>query len=300
MKKCYVVGGRLVPADQNAPEAVHPAVGAFHHPAPRFEASLLPDGLGLFPPAADVGREAELVQGPPHLIKVVALVQAQTLGMLRAGRWAWHGEAVHRSPHQLHIVTVGPVHCQSHRNAPGFGQQTAFDAALAPVRGVGAGFSPRPRGIWSTPRPCSANSSPNPSVRHSVPARSAIAPGTPRRRPIPESADGPWSRSKCSWRPTPSTGNRCAARRRYRWHRSGPEPGAVLRPKGGYSPAWESVGLAPPTGRRIPERNWWWGWQAWLGLLGGAGVAWILSLWSSPKFSFNSGFFPSTSLTGYQ
>ena len=146
MKKCYVVGGRLVPADQNAPEAVHPAVGAFHHPAPRFETGFLFDGLGLFPPATDVGREAELVQGPPHLIKVVALVQAQTLGMFRAGRWAWHGEAVHRSPHQLHIVAVGPIYRQPHRNTPGFGQQTALNAGLTPVRGVGTGFSPRPRG----------------------------------------------------------------------------------------------------------------------------------------------------------
>ena len=63
MTKGDVVGGRLVPADQNAPEAVHPAVGAFHHPAPGFEASLLFDGPGLLTPAADVGREAEFLQG---------------------------------------------------------------------------------------------------------------------------------------------------------------------------------------------------------------------------------------------
>ena len=50
-----------------------------------------------------------------------------------------------------------------------------------------------------------SHSSPDPSVR-SVP--SAIAARTPRRRPIPESADGPWSRSKCRWH------DRCAARRR--------------------------------------------------------------------------------------
>ena len=60
MKKGYVVGGGLVPADQNAPEAVHPTVSAFHHPAPGFVAGFLFDGLGLFTPAADVGREAEL------------------------------------------------------------------------------------------------------------------------------------------------------------------------------------------------------------------------------------------------
>ena len=63
MKKGDVVSGKLIPAHQNAPEAVHPAVGAFHHPAPGFEASLLFDGLALLTPAADVGGEAEFLQG---------------------------------------------------------------------------------------------------------------------------------------------------------------------------------------------------------------------------------------------
>ena len=56
------------------------------------------------------------------------------------------------------------------RNTPGFGQQTALNAGLTPVRGVGTGFPPRPGGIWLWLRPCSANSSPDPSV--GKPARS--------------------------------------------------------------------------------------------------------------------------------
>ena len=85
MKKGDVVVRRLVPADQNAPEAVHPTVSPFHHPAPGFEAGFLFDGLSLFAPAPDVGREAKLFQGPAHLVIVIALVQAQTLGALRTG-----------------------------------------------------------------------------------------------------------------------------------------------------------------------------------------------------------------------
>ena len=77
---------------------------------PGFETSFLFDGLGLFPPAADMGREAKRLQGLTHLIKVVALIQAQTLGALGSGRWAVYRQAVHRNPHQLHIVAVGPVH----------------------------------------------------------------------------------------------------------------------------------------------------------------------------------------------
>ena len=57
MKKGDVVLRGLVPADQDAPEAVQPAMGELHHPAPGFEPSLPLDGLGLLAPAADVGGE---------------------------------------------------------------------------------------------------------------------------------------------------------------------------------------------------------------------------------------------------
>ena len=221
MQEGDVVLGGLVLTDQNAPVTVQPTVRAFHHPASRFEPSLPFDGLSLFAPTADVGGEAELVQGTAHLGEVVALVQAQPLGMRWAGRWPIHWPAVHRGPHQLHIVAVGPVHCQSNRNALGFRQQAAFDAPLTPIRGVlirgvlirgvGAGFFPRPRGTWSWPRPYSANSSPDPSIRHNASVPPATVPGTPQRRPIPESAAGRWTRNICPLRPRLSTGSRYVA-----------------------------------------------------------------------------------------
>ena len=80
MKKGDVVLGVLVPAHQDVPETVQPTVRAFHHPAPGFETSLLFDGLCLYASAADVGGEAELLQGAAHLGEVVALIQAQTPG----------------------------------------------------------------------------------------------------------------------------------------------------------------------------------------------------------------------------
>ena len=168
MKKGDVVGGRLVPTDQYPPEAVQPAVGAFHHPAPGFAAGRFLDGLSLFPTAADVRRAAKLVQGAAHLTKVVApvsstgpaLIQAHTLGGLRTGYGSRHRQAVHRGPHQLQVVAVGSVHRQPHRNALGFGQQAALDPALTPIGRIGPGFSPRPGALWSAPRPGSASSSP--------------------------------------------------------------------------------------------------------------------------------------------
>ena len=224
MKEGDVVVGRLIPADQDAPEAVQPAVRAFHHPTPGFEPSFSFDGLGLLAPAADVSGEAKLVQRASHLVKVVAFIQAHTLGLVWTGRRSRHGQAVHRGPHQFHVMTVRPVHRQTHRNALGFGQQATLDPAFAAVSGVGAGFFPRPRAIWSWRRPYSANSSPAPSVRHSVPVPPATAPRTPQRQPIPESAGGRWTRSRCPWRPAPSTGSQCAARRRCHWRRCVRDP----------------------------------------------------------------------------
>ncbi len=80
MKEGDVVAGRLVPADQNAPEVVHPAVSAFHHPAAGFEASFFFDGLSLFAPAADVCPASTIFAGwrqlvlPVHLLGLAPLL----------------------------------------------------------------------------------------------------------------------------------------------------------------------------------------------------------------------------------
>ncbi len=152
MKKGDVVVGGLVPANQNASKTVHPVVSTFHHPASGFEAGFPFDGLGLFTTASDVGGEAKLLYGLTHLIKVVAFIQAQTLGLLRAGRRALHWDTVNGSPYQPHIVAMGPIHCQPHRNPLGFRQHTAFDARLTAVRGVGTGFQPT-RQVDTVPGP---------------------------------------------------------------------------------------------------------------------------------------------------
>ena len=47
---------------------------------------------------------------------------------------------------------------------------------------------------------------------------------TPQRQPIPESANGQWTRRRCPWRPRLSTGYRSAARRRCHGCRRGREP----------------------------------------------------------------------------
>ena len=219
MKEGNVVLGGLVPAHQNTPKPVQPTVGAFHHPAPRLEPGCPLDRLCLLAPTSDVGGEAKLCQRAANLAIVVALVQAHAMGSLRTRRRSRYRHTVQGRPHQLHVMTVSPVHCQTHRNPRGFGQQVALDPALASVGGIGAGFFPRPGAIWSPPRPSPANCSPAPAIHRTVP-------DPPRPRSIPESADGPWSRNRCRWHPGLSTDSQCAARRRCRRRRCGRELGA--------------------------------------------------------------------------
>ena len=292
MKKGDVVFGGLVPAYQDAPETVQPTVRAFHHPAPGLVPGLPLDCLSLLPATAYVGGEAEFLQGAAHLGEVAApasstgqaFVQAHPLGMPRAGRRPVHRHAVHRGPHQLHVVAVGPVHRQTHRNARRFSQQAALDAPFASVGGIGAGSPPpRPGEIWSWRRPCSANSSPTPSVRHSVPVPPAITPGILLRRPTAESAGGRWTRSRCLWRPTLSTGSRCAVHRRCRWRKCGREPGAGRRRTDGCSHAGGSAAPAPPRVSRKSGNRRWWDWSWWLGQSASDVATWSLSLWSWPK-----------------
>ena len=183
MKKGDVVGGGLVPTDQNAPEAVQPAVSAFHYPTAGFEPSLLFDGLRLFASTPDVGGEPELVQGAAHLSEVVAFIQAQTLGVLWARCWAWHRQAVYRSPTSFMSWRLTPS-TASPMGIPWASVNRLRLTPRLPGPWVGTGFSPRSMWTWSWPRPGSASSSPDPSIRHSVPVPPATAPGIPRRQPF--------------------------------------------------------------------------------------------------------------------
>src|SRR5438552_2760940 len=76
----------LGPADENPAEAVHPAMGPLHHPAPRLVPRLLLHRLGFAPLRRDVCREAERPDRLAHLSVGIPLVQAQMLLVLGAGR----------------------------------------------------------------------------------------------------------------------------------------------------------------------------------------------------------------------
>ena len=57
MQKPQIIAHFFIPADQHAPEAIHPTMRAFHHPSPCLETGFLLERLGLFPSGSDVDGE---------------------------------------------------------------------------------------------------------------------------------------------------------------------------------------------------------------------------------------------------
>src|SRR5919199_759467 len=168
--------------------------------------------------------EAELVGQGTRLVIVDPFVEAEMLGLMAGRLGAPHRDGGEGLTHQLMVVAVGPVDHRPERDAAGIGQQRTLDPALAPIRGIAAGFSPHPAALCPSPRPAPARSSQCPAGRHRPVDPCARTSRTLRPSPIPESADAPRKRNR-SWSPSAhSTGTPSAARKRSRPSPPGPAP----------------------------------------------------------------------------
>src|SRR5215212_6951422 len=230
---------------------------ALHHPAPRLGPGVTL-GADLLATRAQVQGEAELLGQGTRLVVVEALVQAEVLRPTACRPGALDRDGLERPPHQLVVVAVGPVDCRPERDAASVGQHQALHPALAAVRRVGAGFSPRPAGPCPSPRPAPARSSRCPAGRRRPAAPRARTPRTPRPRATPGSAGAP-RRTSRSWSPAAhSTGTPCAARRRWRPSPPGPAPAGCGSPAGvavvaaAVAPSWPRA--RPAAASRRPER----------------------------------------------
>ena len=162
MQKPQVVAHVLVPADQHAPEAIHPTMRPLHDPPSCLVAGLLLERLGLFPRRADVGREAKFGPQVPHLIVVIALVQTPPLGIVWRGLWPRDRDTRDRLPSQLKIMAIRPLHGEADRHAPAVGEHAALGADRAPVGRVLAHLFPPQGALGSWPHPSRALPSQSP------------------------------------------------------------------------------------------------------------------------------------------
>jgi hypothetical protein len=134
--------GPLLPADEDAAEAVEPGVGALDHPASGTMAGLALERLCLLRAGANVGGEAELAGELVHLGEVVALVQAQALRLLGPGLRPLDRDRLDRRAAELEVVQVGAARLQTERDALTLGEQRPFRPFLALSVGFGPVSSP--------------------------------------------------------------------------------------------------------------------------------------------------------------
>jgi len=152
----------LLPADEDAAKAIHPAVSALNDPTPCLESRSALDRLGLFSTSANVRRVAEVPEQIANLIVVVSFVQAHVLLPIQFDFWTLYGNAEQRRFDQLEVVAIGAIDSKPDGNSAAFTQQAAFDAVLGSIRRIGPGFFPRPMGPSSSHRPSTANATGSP------------------------------------------------------------------------------------------------------------------------------------------
>ena len=143
--------GAFLPAGEDAAEAVEPGVGALDYPATGAEASLAFDRLRLVAAAADVGREAELVDEVAYLVIVVAAVEAQPLRPLPRRLGALDRDRLERGAAELEVVQVRARRRDPERDALTLGEERSFRPFLALSVGLGPVCSPPSGALPSAP-----------------------------------------------------------------------------------------------------------------------------------------------------
>jgi hypothetical protein len=191
-------------------KAVHPAVCAFHHPAPCLEPSL-PDGQGFFAPAADMRSESELQDDGVYLAEVIAPLSRQM---------PWGSASVGTGLLAMRLARVFHTGFMSWRLAPSMAMAiggmllvSVSRLRLTPCLPRSVGFGPffrvgerclRHRAIHGQSRPVY-------TLEFVMGREPPFSRGTrtPCRPSIPESAGMPSCRSRCRWRSGRSNGKPC-------------------------------------------------------------------------------------------
>ena len=251
MKHSKVVFRFLLPPDENAAKAIHPAMGALYHPAASPFASFALEFFGFLAPCSNMCCKAKLGQDVTHFLKVIPFVETEIMRCLRCGYRPLDHDAFQRGPHQLHVISIGTVHGQSERDALAISQQTAFGAGFAAIGWIGADFSPRPMAPWSLHRPYSPSSSRYPATHQNTQHQLARGVRTRRLAPILEIGHAPLSLGKSRFHSVPSTDNPCATRRRSHRHTRDPASVAVRHQIDADSRGRAVMVATPPTIHRI-------------------------------------------------
>src|SRR6185312_8907071 len=215
MQEAQVVRDFLFPADQQAPGAVEPGVGAFDFPAAsRAAAAFRLRGLICF--ARHVRRIASRLSLAIDGFAGVPLVETEMLRLLGSGLGTFNWDGIQRLGNQFLVRHIGAVDGDAERHATAIDQRRTFDAQFAAIGRVFPGFFPHPAAIWLSPRPGSATSSRSLSDRRIRSGRVPIIAGMHLV--------------------SPTLGNRRESRCRSRTARASPSTGSPWTTHTGYRP----------------------------------------------------------------
>ncbi len=136
-------------------------MGPLDDPAAGAEAGLLLECPLLLAARADVGAEAELGGQFVHLAVVVALVQAETLGLGLGRVQSFDQDLFERRAEELEVVDVSARELEPERDAAAFAEERALRPLLA--RSVGLGP------VWAPPSGAFPSAPSQESHSHSIP-----------------------------------------------------------------------------------------------------------------------------------
>ena len=121
---------------------MEPGVGALDHPPPGAQAGLALERLCLLAARADVGGEAELGRELVHLGEVVALVQTESLRLLRCRLGPLDRDRLDGGAGELEVVQVRARRGDPERDALTLAEEAPLRPFLALSVGLGPVSSP--------------------------------------------------------------------------------------------------------------------------------------------------------------
>jgi hypothetical protein len=149
----------LGPADQDPPVAVEPWVTGLDDPPSRSPVRVAPLEVDLLAASADVWRELAVFEQFADDGEVVALVQAETLGVGLGWFWTLDRDRVERLLQQLVVVAVRAVVSEPDRDTTRLDEERTLRPPLALSVGLGPVFGPPSGALLIAPSAASQDQS---------------------------------------------------------------------------------------------------------------------------------------------
>lgn len=136
MEHCKIVFWFFLPAYEDSPETIHPAVRSFYNPASCFLLCIFFEFLCFFSTWSDVQGEAEFSSKFLHFIANIRCVEAKTLFSLCCRFRPVNNNAFNSWTCKFHIMTIGTINSDGKRRSSCVREYAALGTTLCSVDGT--------------------------------------------------------------------------------------------------------------------------------------------------------------------